>query len=230
MQERRQVEDDRDAEQAAARGSRRRRPRARTGPRAHGSIAGRPRSRPPGCAACAAAAVVRAQPRRNAPAQPGQQFLEVPGPRHGHRHVADGVLEDQVPADDPRDQFAERRVRVGVGRAGDRHHRRELGVAQRGEAAGHGRQDERDRPRPGRRRRAAAPPAAAVPIVEKMPAPTMAPIPSAVSCTGPSVRFRCPLPDLTGLENTRDRLDPKHLRHESPAPRTRAIGAGRPPS
>ena len=32
------------------------------------------------------------------------------------------------------------------------------------------------------------PPAAAVPTVEKMPAPTIAPMPRKVSCTGPSVR------------------------------------------
>jgi hypothetical protein len=40
------------------------------------------------------------------------------------------VLEDQVPADDPGDQLAERGVRVRVGRARDRHRRGELGVAQ----------------------------------------------------------------------------------------------------
>jgi hypothetical protein len=34
-------------------------------------------------------------------------------------------------------------------------------------------------------------PAAAVPVSEKIPAPMMAPIPMAVSATGPSVRFIC---------------------------------------
>ena len=42
------------------------------------------------------------------------------------------------------DQLAERRVGVGVGRAGDRHHRRELGVAERREAAGDRREHERE--------------------------------------------------------------------------------------
>jgi hypothetical protein len=58
------------------------------------------------------------------------QVLEVVRPAMGHRRRRDGVLEDQVPADDPREQLAERRVRVGVRGAGDRSHRGELGVAQ----------------------------------------------------------------------------------------------------
>ena len=94
--------------------------------------------------------VVGAEPGREMQAEAAQQLLEVarPGDRDGD--VADRVLDDQVPADDPGDQLAERRVGVGVGRAGDRHHRRELGVAERREAAGdrgqHEREDDR---RPG---------------------------------------------------------------------------------
>ena len=58
-----------------------------------------------------------------------------------------GVLQHQVPTDDPREQLAHGGVRVGVGRARHRHHRRELRVAQRREDAGdpghHEREDER---------------------------------------------------------------------------------------
>ena len=41
----------------------------------------------------------------------------------------------EVPADDPGQQFAERGVGVGVGAAGDRRHRGELGVAEGGQNA-----------------------------------------------------------------------------------------------
>jgi hypothetical protein len=47
----------------------------------------------------------------------------------------DRVLEDEVPSDDPCEQLAEGRVRVRVGAAGDRHHGRELGIAEPGERA-----------------------------------------------------------------------------------------------
>ena len=49
------------------------------------------------------------------------------------RRGADAVLEDQRESDDPREELAERRVRVRVGAAGDRHHRAQFGVAQRRE-------------------------------------------------------------------------------------------------
>src|SRR5258708_31629294 len=64
-----------------------------------------------------------------------EQLVEVlaPGDRDGGR--TDRILETEIPADDPRDQLAHRRVRVRVGAAGDRDHRGELGVAQAGERA-----------------------------------------------------------------------------------------------
>ncbi len=73
---------------------------------------------------------------RQRDADAGQQLLHVAAPADGDGHRADGVLEDQVPADDPGEELTHRRVGVGVGAAGDRNHRRELGVAQRREAAG----------------------------------------------------------------------------------------------
>ena len=59
-----------------------------------------------------------------------QQPLHVAAPADGDGHRPDGVFENQVPADHPGDQLAERRVGVGVGAAGDRNHRGELGVAE----------------------------------------------------------------------------------------------------
>ena len=94
------------------------------------------RARRTGRASCAAVPVVGRQPVGNDDAEARQQRLEVVAPADRDGDVADGVLDDQVPADDPGDQLAERRVGVGVGGAGDRHHRRELGVAERGEPAG----------------------------------------------------------------------------------------------
>ena len=84
------------------------------------------------------------------------------------------------------------RVRVGVGRTRDRHHRRELRVAERREPAGDRREQERERRRPGRRPRGPRRPPPPCRRSRRCPAPMMAPTPSAVSCTGPSARFSWP--------------------------------------
>ena len=73
-----------------------------------------------------------------------EQRVEVVAPRDRDRDVADGVFEDQIPADDPRDELTERRVRVGVGASGLRNHRRQLRVAERRERARHAEQQERE--------------------------------------------------------------------------------------
>src|SRR5579859_8028369 len=57
-------------------------------------------------------------------------------------HVADGVFEDQVPADNPGDEFAHRGVGVGVGASCDGDHCRKLGVTDRSEATSNGDEDE----------------------------------------------------------------------------------------
>ena len=59
--------------------------------------------------------------------------------------VADDVFEDEVPADDPGENFAERGVGIGVGAAGDGDHRGQFGIAKSGEAAGDRDQEKRDR-------------------------------------------------------------------------------------
>ena len=59
-------------------------------------------------------------------------------------HVGEGVFEDEVPADDPGDEFAEGGVGVGVGRSGDGNHGREFGVAEAGEDADDGDEDQRE--------------------------------------------------------------------------------------
>ncbi len=59
-------------------------------------------------------------------------------------HVGEGVLEDEVPADDPGDELAHGGVGVGVGGAGDGDHAGELGVAEAGEGADDGDEDQRE--------------------------------------------------------------------------------------
>ena len=76
-----------------------------------------------------------------------QEGIEVVGPAGGDDAGADRVFEDQVPADDPGDQLAQRRIGVGIGAAGHRHHAGQLRVAERGEAAADGRQQEREHER-----------------------------------------------------------------------------------
>ncbi len=90
-------------------------------------------------------------------AQLTEQRHEIAGPADGDRGGAERVLEDQVPADDPGDELAERRVGIGVGRAGDRHARSELRVAERRQHARQPGQDHRQHDRrPGIRRRGLA--------------------------------------------------------------------------
>ena len=72
-----------------------------------------------------------------------EERLRVARPRRSDRRHADAVLEDQVPTDDPRHGLTERRVRIRVGATRDRHHRRELRVAERHEDARETRQQER---------------------------------------------------------------------------------------
>ncbi len=70
-------------------------------------------------------------------AEDGEDILEVFRPTMGDGHRGHGVFEDEVPPDDPGEELAHGGVGVGVGGARDRHHRRELGVAE-------GREDARD--------------------------------------------------------------------------------------
>src|SRR5256886_2523184 len=63
------------------------------------------------------------EPTRQVHPQPPQRRVGGPRPSDGDGDVANRVLEDQVPADDPRDQLAERGVGIRVGAPGDGDHR-----------------------------------------------------------------------------------------------------------
>ena len=75
------------------------------------------------------------QPERHFDVEDVQQFNEVIRPARRNRAGAHGVLEGQIPANDPREDFAERRVRIGIGAACERNHRGKLRVAERGKCA-----------------------------------------------------------------------------------------------
>ena len=78
-------------------------------------------------------------------AEPIEQVHHVRRKADAHRHVGDGVFQNQIPADDPGDEFAHGGVGVGVRAAGDRNHRRQFRVADRCEAAYDGHQNEGNR-------------------------------------------------------------------------------------
>src|SRR5262245_56673697 len=59
---------------------------------------------------------------RNLYAKHIEKILEVMRPSMGDSGRADSVLENQVPADNPREKLPKRRVGIGVSRAGHRDH------------------------------------------------------------------------------------------------------------
>src|SRR6266550_9448386 len=75
--------------------------------------------------------------------KPVKHVYEMRCETYANRHVANGVLKDQVPADDPRNQLAHGCVGVGVGAARNRNHGREFRVTQSCKPADNGHQDER---------------------------------------------------------------------------------------
>ena len=83
--------------------------------------------------------------RREVNAEHVEQADEGGRPADADGRRAHGVLEDQVPSDDPRDELAERGVRIGVCAARNGDGARHLGVAQAREAACDRGEDHRDR-------------------------------------------------------------------------------------
>ena len=156
----------------------------------------------------------RAHPGRQLDAEPGEDPLEVAAPADRDGHRSDRVLEDQVPADHPGEDLAERGVGVGVGAAGDRDHRRELGVAERREPAREARRSRTTARWPG-----PAWLAAAVPVSTKMPVPMIAPMPSSVRSIAVSVRFSALPPCSDVADQLLDRLRLQQIRIHSPSAR-----------
>ena len=85
-------------------------------------------------------------------AEPIEQAHHVRRKTHADSHVADRVFEDEIPANDPGDEFSHRCVRVGVRAARDGNHGGKLRVANRCETTDDRHQNERKRNgRPGAR-------------------------------------------------------------------------------
>src|SRR2546426_10847681 len=82
--------------------------------------------------------VIRRQPIWDAESerQPGNKGLEIISPADGYGDISDRIFDDEIPADDPCNELPHRGIRVRIRASGDRDHRRELGVAERSEAAG----------------------------------------------------------------------------------------------
>ncbi len=75
--------------------------------------------------------------------EPVHEVHDMGGEADADRHVADGVFQDEVPTDDPGDQFTHGGVSVGVGAASDGDHRGQFGIAEAGEGADNGYQHDR---------------------------------------------------------------------------------------
>ncbi len=96
----------------------------------------------------------RREPRRQAEPHRLQQTHEVARPADGDRRAADGIFQDQIPADDPGRELAQRGIGVGIGAAGNRQERRQLGVAEADEGTGdRGQHEGQHDGRPGIQRR-----------------------------------------------------------------------------
>ena len=63
-----------------------------------------------------------------------QEGNDVARPADGNRDGSDGVFEDEIPSDDPSEEFPQCGVAVRVSTARHRNKRRELAVAQGGES------------------------------------------------------------------------------------------------
>ena len=113
----------------------------------------RPESLVPTMPTTVSAATMKIAPKSGIASSPASQVgrpnsdLEVRRPAARHDRRAQAQLQHEVPADDPGHQLAERRVAEGVRAAGHRHGRRELGVAQGGQRAHDGGEQERQHDR-----------------------------------------------------------------------------------
>ena len=74
--------------------------------------------------------------RRDDDANIFEEAHHIARPPDGDGGGAERIFENQVPADDPGDEFAHRRVGIGVGAARDRHRRGHFRIAQTGKGAG----------------------------------------------------------------------------------------------
>src|ERR1051326_1509683 len=75
------------------------------------------------------------QRRRKRNMKCSQKRERVSGPTNRYGCGAYGIFQDQVPADDPREELADRRISVSVGAAGNWDHGSKFRVAEPGKGA-----------------------------------------------------------------------------------------------
>ena len=73
-----------------------------------------------------------------------EQARKIVAPGDRDRDVPDRIFNQQVPADDPCQQFAKARVRICICRAGDGNFRCEFRITQSGKPASYGREYEQE--------------------------------------------------------------------------------------
>src|SRR6185437_6128305 len=73
-----------------------------------------------------------------------EEIVDVRREADGDGHVGNSVFEDEIPTDDPSDEFAKSGVSVGVSAAGDGNHGGELGVTQPGKPANYCNREKRN--------------------------------------------------------------------------------------
>src|SRR5208337_3665856 len=83
--------------------------------------------------------------RRKADPDGPEEGVEVPGPADCHRRDRKTVFENEIPADDPRPDLAERDVAVGIGAPGKRDQGGKFSIAERSKEAGNTGNNERKR-------------------------------------------------------------------------------------
>src|SRR3990170_862390 len=76
-------------------------------------------------------------------AKSAYKFSKIIGPQDGHGNVANSILQQQVPSDDPGHELSQRIICIGVGAAGNRNHGGKLGIAQSGKPAGNSRENKK---------------------------------------------------------------------------------------
>ncbi len=89
-------------------------------------------------------AIIDGEPRWDVKANSFKQLMEVRCPRNRNGNVANRIFDNEIPPNNPRHKFTQRRIRVGVGTAGDRDERRKLRIGQGTEAARDRCDDERE--------------------------------------------------------------------------------------
>ena len=82
------------------------------------------------------------QPQRHLNVEYVEQLYKVIGPAGRYRAGPHGVFQRQIPADDPGEEFAHRRIGIRIGAARQWDHRGKLGVTQGGEGASEPGEDE----------------------------------------------------------------------------------------